>query len=232
MPNWVYNTLTIEGDEQTIAEIKTRLAQPYDTHYPDSVYDKEKQEWVRTPATQTHESPLSFWNITQPVDKDAYYAVKALPTTKERTTAEIFADIQNDFRVGMDWYNWNVRNWGCKWDASNVRVGQVNANTITYNFDTPWSPPAQAIIKLSEQYPEADIALRFEEEQGWGGVVHYKAGAEEIVEQWDVPSCHADYDKLEQDCWACSYPYKDDKGNWVGLDSLFEDCPRDFLEEK
>jgi hypothetical protein len=41
------------------------------------------------------------------------------------------------------WYEWNVSNWGTKWEASIYGWTKVNDNSITMNFDTAWSPPTQ-----------------------------------------------------------------------------------------
>jgi len=40
-----------------------------------------------------------------------------------------------------NWYDWNVSNWGTKWEASIYSWTKVNDNSITINFDTAWSPP-------------------------------------------------------------------------------------------
>ena len=39
------------------------------------------------------------------------------------------------------WYEWNVSNWGTKWEASIYSWTKINDNSITMNFDTAWSPP-------------------------------------------------------------------------------------------
>jgi hypothetical protein len=39
------------------------------------------------------------------------------------------------------WYDWNVTNWGTKWEASIYSWEKVNDNCIRINFDTAWSPP-------------------------------------------------------------------------------------------
>ena len=39
------------------------------------------------------------------------------------------------------WYEWNVSNWGTKWEASIYSWTKENDNSITINFDTAWSPP-------------------------------------------------------------------------------------------
>ena len=47
-----------------------------------------------------------------------------------------------------DWYDWNVNNWGTKWDFSLDNVDRVDANTVTAAFDSAWAPPVDAYRKL------------------------------------------------------------------------------------
>lgn len=49
-----------------------------------------------------------------------------------------------------DWYDWNVANWGTKWDISLENVERIDSNTVTAGFDSAWSPPIEAYRKLVE----------------------------------------------------------------------------------
>lgn len=51
------------------------------------------------------------------------------------------------------WYEFKVAEWGTKWDIGGGYEGQLirhDANYITLNFDSAWSPPIEAYAKLSE----------------------------------------------------------------------------------
>ena len=39
------------------------------------------------------------------------------------------------------WYDWNISNWGTKWEASIYSWEKLNDNCIKINFDTAWAPP-------------------------------------------------------------------------------------------
>jgi hypothetical protein len=56
---------------------------------------------------------------------------------------------------------------------------------LGYRFNTAWSPPAEAIAKLSQQYPELVFTLSFEEETGWGGEIVFKNGEGTETESYD-----------------------------------------------
>lgn len=47
-----------------------------------------------------------------------------------------------------DWYDWNVANWGTKWDVSLESVERVDANTLTASFESAWAPPIEAYNRL------------------------------------------------------------------------------------
>ena len=42
------------------------------------------------------------------------------------------------------WYDWNIANWGTKWDLCDPEVTRVDDNTITISCQTAWSPPDEA----------------------------------------------------------------------------------------
>lgn len=40
-----------------------------------------------------------------------------------------------------DWYNWNISNWGTKWDIHTIDYSRADDHTIWISFETAWSPP-------------------------------------------------------------------------------------------
>jgi len=82
------------------------------------------------------------------------------------------------------WYNWNVKNWGTKWNCSEVWHDRVdNDQTIegdtSYNFDTAWSPAEPVVAALVKQFPTLSITHRYcEGGMGYAGQVVYLNGEE------------------------------------------------------
>ena len=68
-------------------------------------------------------------------------------------TCEEFLPMPED--TGDDWYNWNVNNWGTKWDIGaqreqyGLKATRVG-NQISAGFDSAWSPPVGLYEKLVE----------------------------------------------------------------------------------
>ncbi len=50
------------------------------------------------------------------------------------------------------WYDWQVSNWGTKWDigGDDGLIQKLDANTIDASFDSAWAPPTAAYEKLIE----------------------------------------------------------------------------------
>lgn len=195
MPNWVFNHLNIEGSEEDIAKLKAQVGAMITTKYED------KEEVNR-------ETIFSFLNILPPpADKlDEYYGTHG------------FADGEKKGDTEYNWYNFNNREWGTKWDAGDVELIEDDKTSLHYKFDTAWSSPTPVIQELSRQYPELEITLSYEEESEWGGEIEYLDGEEVSVTEYDSPSSHKDYvDRDREDNCVCGR--EEDKNEW------YDDCP-------
>jgi hypothetical protein len=49
-----------------------------------------------------------------------------------------------------DWYDWNINNWGTKWDFALESIERTDANTVSGSFESAWSPPTTAYERLME----------------------------------------------------------------------------------
>ena len=65
-------------------------------------------------------------------------------------TCEEFLPMPED--TGDDWYNWNVNNWGTKWDIGKPEQYGFKAtrmgNQVSASFDSAWVPPIGLYGKL------------------------------------------------------------------------------------
>lgn len=89
-------------------------------------------------------------------------------------------------------------------------------NALEYVFDTAWGAPAEAIIKLSTQYPELKITMRSDYEDGGWELYEYDNGKSIEVDGGYGPASHADHTGLGEDCLGC---------NDGDQDSMYDDCP-------
>ena len=50
-----------------------------------------------------------------------------------------------------DWYDWQVKNWGTKWDVGTDGLMQrLDEHTLEASFDSAWAPPTAAYEKLTD----------------------------------------------------------------------------------
>jgi hypothetical protein len=237
MPNWVYNGLTIEGKPEQVKALITQMNKPY-VNYVEAHGDLSfgiKQIKYTNPI-------FAFHNIYSYVDagvtKEEYIG------QPPRNDGASFADFMK-FETN-DWYNFNNREWGTKWDVgvsddesysnTNMEEAENGENYVVhYNFETAWSRPLPALKKLSAQYPNLLMTLSYEEETGWGGEMEFLRG--EVISE-------SEYDNMCRDCDAtnCMEYCENDCGeicnvcHWLGeadLDAVAEcEDHKQYLEDK
>lgn len=196
MPNWVYNTLTIQGPKEQIDSIKDKLNKPYTKNFENWDMQSQSMEF----KSYTFSNPVfAFHNIYNHLEdgvSDELY-LKQSDHTLPKEEALSFK--------GNNWYDWNVRNWGTKWDVAvsnddkypdtvlHEHKSEGEDQWLVYGFNTAWSPPVPAMGKLSALVPNCVLTLEYQEEQGWGGELEFVNG--QITAQ-------SEYDSQCRDCDA------------------------------
>ena len=236
MPNWVFNSLVVSGEKSELDRMVAHLNSPFEKHFPEMNFDKEQQKWVNTPDVQVYSNPVfAFWNICRPNDLEKYYGDEVFKETKTNSfddegkfDGEAFmAEFIRSMSEDEDWYHWNCRNWGTKWDVavsdksdySSTSMEWTDNGDVMYRFETAWSPVPEALTQLSEMFPSLTFDYEYEEEQGWGGNATIVAGDYTITKEWDIPSSHSDYADGWMEC-SC-----EDGSNPES--AYYEDCPVD-----
>ena len=88
---------------------------------------------------------------------------KSVPKPPHWNGAQRFGSIgpQEESVYGNDtWYSFNTREWGTKWEPAEVHVSfegkgedlldRDGRQTLTYSFETAWSPPAEWLQKVAK----------------------------------------------------------------------------------
>ena len=158
---------------------------------------------------------FSYWNFKTPpqesIDSGEYHGTHG------------FVKGEEVGRTPNNWYNFNTREWGTKWDAYDVYVETSAPKAFYAQFSSAWSPPLPVFEAMAEQHPELEFDFSWEEEQGWGGEGVGTGGWFSITNEWDIPNSHADYVKLDKECYC---ECENDEEYW------FDDCPRKILEDE
>lgn len=214
MPNWVYTTMTVTGPKQSVDAFRVKAAKPYTTRHTGMFIEGKGYDHDAVNVVE-NKSDLSFWNFIAPTDLDAYFGPEKKPDNYDTMTFDERMVEAMKFN-GDHWYDWNVRNWGTKWDACDATCDEVNG-AIVYNFSTAWAPATGAFAAMVSQHPDLEFRFHNTEEQGWGVVYESKDGELEEVSSWDVPESHKEWVDIDQDCPRCVW---EEESDW------YEDCPR------
>ena len=212
MPNWVYNGLTIEGSPDSVKKLMEQMNKPFVMLHDNWNTDTGKMEVTQT----TYPNPVfafhNIYNHTQAGITDEQYLKQPEHTLPLQEAMKF---------QGNHWYDFNVREWGTKWDVA-VSSNDTNPDTymeytvngenhvVYYNFNTAWSRPMPALIKLSNQYPDLLFTLVYQEETGWGGEMELLRGEVISESMYDnqCNNCDGTYEDNELvDCDDCGdYP--------------------------
>lgn len=199
MPNWVSNTISIDGDKEGLYKIYTALS-------ADNEFLQREAKEYQGDGTDSVKREMSFSNLVCPPEEiwDDYFTVSTATCPEN------------------NWYPWNNQHWNTKWDCVDVDVDWGETN-LTIRFNTAWSPMGdellQALADLLRLHGATSAYYSYEEEQGWGGEFWLADGYFVETEFWDIPQSHADYLDRDKECMCTLYP--DDPT------FRFDDCPKE-----
>jgi hypothetical protein len=118
-----------------------------------------------------------------------------LPTPSElQETTSPNNDLENvDSLVekygAADWYSWNVNNWGTKWNCDAQDWTRSNDNTISFYFDSAWSPPTALYEFITDEIKFDGMVISATYfESGMCFVGQFIDGSDEYYEYSDLES--------------------------------------------
>ncbi|MDA7509960.1 hypothetical protein N8527_01700 [bacterium] len=124
------------------------------------------------------------FNKIVPMPKELEYTLSPsrVETREEKDKSKKLID-----KYGSDnWYDWSCENWGTKWNGETYEIHCDGKGFIKFN--TAWEYPDAFINSLSQKFPEEELKVEWEEEQGFGEIFTIKNGKKVIHEKWDLPN--------------------------------------------
>lgn len=222
MPNWVENRLVITGEPKMLEALAQQVSKPY-------------QIDGRTVTGQ-----FLFWNIDKPTNLDAYLMVeqkvvreaqkivdavnpnKPEPISMDEIAERLkeglknfdpqasFEEFERGVATGMDWWNWNIREWGTKWELGDDTSATMIGDILEYNFQTAWAPPFAALSKLAKQYPMLDFRM-YGIDEGDNFAYEGRWTLGEVLMEDDLDITHELHLEFYGTCWACDPDHLEDE---------------------
>lgn len=233
MPNWTNNRILVKGSYEALEKMMD-----------DAVITKNGTyhfgSWFPIPETYIKYDTTNYpdgrgLKIGKPSSwaKDSPIVTQELIDEYKKATKE-----QKEKYGVVGWYDWNVENYGCKWDSEFCPT-YISDDVIEINVDTPWSAPRPFLLKMSNRYPELEFQLFAHYEEGGNDSCSFIAGMEEYIDDDYVKSPANDYilkkinerqDSEERVLLTkCAQKYFND-GYWKVDISNVEDQYRYFLD--
>lgn len=156
------------------------------------------------------------FEVTGPKEKiDAFESF--LEENQGKEWFNFFAPTPAEFEK-EGWYEWNVSNWGTKWNCD-AQDWNREGDKISFWFDSAWSPPTELYNKIQEQ--GFTVTAEYLEE-GMGFVGEYIDGMDETYEFAE----ESDLDDIPEhlvENWNLHDRFED----WEDEDSEFEEEDED-----
>ena len=133
MPNWTSNEVRFKSrinSKKQLSKLKKRL--------------KGRVTLIELPSGKKREQ----WN-----DFD-FNRIQKMPKDLEDTTSptqkgdEKKAEQRLKKYGAKDWYDWNCKNWGTKWNSVDTEITVDDRLGLTYEFKTAWDCPREIVEKL------------------------------------------------------------------------------------
>ncbi len=148
MPNWVSNTIKITGKNEDIEKYLSDA-----NKYENGTI--RFSSWIPVPETFIKYDTTNYPNGEGlEIGKKAGYKDDSPIATQELIDEYKAATKEQMEQYGVvGWYDYNCKTYGCKWDSPIDTECQVDGE-LTLSCETPWSPPINFFLTMSERYPK------------------------------------------------------------------------------
>lgn len=200
MANWTHNIVTITGEKKVLEEIKAlMICTEKDGTLDEFCFEKliPMPEELRLVSGGSEEKLIALaktkkgtkkrekvlkdlhlpFDYLPPFDNDFYYNCPSRIETEEEAEALGRRYIENINKYGVsNWYDWQAKNWGTKWGASDVCTEHTDKE-LNYEFDTPWSESTPIYEELTKRFNvELTAEAFYEDEHYYSYISVFKNG--------------------------------------------------------
>ena len=140
MPNWCYNRVSIYSENiDQVTELFDIFnnPEPFNALIPSPKWSETPNEDGELPVLEEHK------------DSDG----KVLFTTHK---------FPKSGKTDDRWYDWQVQNWGTKWEPADISVEQCDEE-LEITFNTAWSPPEDICRAIRNKYPDVSVSWFYDE---------------------------------------------------------------------
>jgi hypothetical protein len=229
MPNWVITKIYITGPEDKIKEFEGKCLRPNrdeDGEFQRTFsFDRIKQrpeELINTisPSPKPEVRKVKDMQGNEIVvevyrdiinEWDIQSAIKRGETPPEPIPCNnATPDQQEELRQkygSSNWYDWNLDNWGTKWDCSDSHYTEEDK---ILQFQTAWACPEKIIAEMKLVFPDLRFDGSYADEDFGSNVGYIEDGLLYPLENLSEEAC-----ETAATLWGHEGYYDDEKGRWI-----------------
>jgi len=229
MPNWVITKIYITGPEDKIKEFEGKVLRPNE--------DEDGEFQRTFSFNRIKERPEELTNTISPDPKPKVRKVKDMQGNEIEVEVYSDTinewDIQAAIKRGetppepipcnnatpdqqrelimkygrSNWYDWNLHNWGTKWDCSDSTYDEEDK---ILQFQTAWSCPEKIIAEMKLAFPDLRFDGSYADEDFGSNVGNIEDGLLYPLEDLSEEAC-----ETAATLWGHEGYYDDEKGRWI-----------------
>jgi len=150
MPNWCFNRMVVDTTNESGRKLAEAFRPKYDREDDGRVF---KNDYAR-PFNDLMPCP-------EELQIEAGYFGKG--SAKDEEMQQLYASNKEKFGYA-NWYDWQIANWGTKWDARVEDFQDDDPKEVYIYFETAWSPPVEFLKWYSELHPDVIFDNEYDEE--------------------------------------------------------------------
>lgn len=160
MPNWCWNSGCIRLPKDALPDAKEafkKLAENNGNGWFGCVFPTPPEMNLGLGSAEGNQEYINLdWlransKFTGDFGTVKVHKYKGMPDRRELIPTKEYKDYLNETFSADNWYQWNLANWGTKWDV-NPEIWDQDEENINFSFESAWGPAEQFFEELSDQY--------------------------------------------------------------------------------
>ena len=175
MPNHITNQVTFLGSTERIKELRAKCKTDKSPFSFQGFSPRPQElEGTTSPAKIVSDEEIKVWKDKLANGELTEWEKEYRPISEKES-----ADMIKKYGYN-NWYDWNIQNWGTKWDC----YSHVELEDSQIHFDTAWSTPMLAMMKLSILFEDITIEVKYADEDFGSNVGTYTLQGGQLVDMY------------------------------------------------
>ena len=229
MPNWVITKIYITGPEDKIKEFEGKCLRPnrgedgeFQRTFSFNRIKERPEELTNTISpspkpevrkvkdmqgneivVEVYRDIINDWDIQSSISRGE---IPPEPIPCNNATPDQQEELRQKYG-SSNWYDWNLDNWGTKWDCSDSHYTEEDK---ILQFQTAWACPEKIIAEMKLVFPDLRFDGSYADEDFGSNVGYIEDGLLYPLENLSEEAC-----ETAATLWGHEGYYDDEEGRWI-----------------